>query len=189
MIKKIFRITIAVLLALWIGGYALFIVNIVETKKPITMKKTDAIIVLTGGNNRVKTGIELFSTEISPQLFITGVHQSVTKSEITSMWGGDKKLPDCCIILGYKATTTIENALEAKEWINSNNIKSIYLVTSAYHMDRALLEFKNIIKDTNIIPHPIKIERSLKDLKFWEITFSEYNKILFRTALIMIERH
>ncbi len=187
MIKKIFRIAVAVLFALWIGGYGLFIADTIGAKTPDTSKKTDAIIVLTGGNNRIETGLGLFANKISPQLFITGVHPSVKKIEIIAMWGKESKLPECCIILGHEATTTRQNAMEAKKWIYSNDIKSIYLVTSAYHMRRALLEFKNKIKDVEITAYPIKEERTLNDFNFLKITFSEYNKTLFRTALIMIE--
>lgn len=168
------------MLILWIGGYALFVVNV--TSKPITQlnTKTDAIIVLTGGHKRIKHGLSLFSAGLSKNLFITGVHEAVTKEDIT-------QISDCCIILGHKATTTLENAYEAKEWIESQNIKTIRLVTSAYHMDRALLEFRDAIPNIDIIPHPVHDNHdTLQDINFWRITFSEYNKTLFRVVILTL---
>lgn len=188
MFKKLFKIVVLLVLILWAGGYAVFIYNIPIKTLPNTSNKTDAIVVLTGGSNRIQTGLHLFSDKISPILFITGVHPSVKKEELTALWKGKTMLPECCIILGHIATTTLENAIETKSWLNNNdsNIKSIRLVTSAYHMQRAILEFKNKIKDVNIIAHPVEDQLTLKDIKLWKLTFSEYNKILVRRVIIAV---
>ncbi len=164
----------------------MFLDNIANKKIPIIDNKLDAIIVLTGGKNRVKTGLEIFSKGRIDNLFITGVNKTVKKSDIISMWNGKKPLPDCCITLGYDATTTFENALEVKEWLNNKDMKVILLVTSDYHMNRALLEFRNILKNVTIIAHPVKGKRDFKDIQLWKITFSEYNKTLFRSAIIAL---
>lgn len=180
MLKKILRFFVLIVLILWIGGYGLFIVNV--TSKHITQSttKTDAIIVLTGGHNRIQSGLSLFSSGLSKNLFITGVHEAVKKEDIT-------KISDCCITLGHKATTTLENAYETKEWIEAQNIKTIRLVTSAYHMDRALLEFKHAMPNIEILPHPVHDNHDvLQDINFWKITFSEYNKILFRVVILTL---
>ncbi len=189
MFRKLFRIAFVVLLTLWVGGYFMFLSNIISKKTPAIENKAGAIIVLTGGNNRIKTGLELFaSSRLSNNLFISGVHASVKEEDIISMWVSDKKLPDCCITLGYKASTTFENAQETKEWLDNKNIKTLVLVTSNYHINRAMLEFENIIEDITIIAYPVKEKRSLIDINFWKISFSEYNKFLIRYALIGLER-
>lgn len=181
MFKKPLKFLVFVTLVLWIGGYSLFLVNISAHTLAQPNTKTDAIIVLTGGNNRIQTGLSLFSSGLSGHLFITGVHDAVKKKDIT-------KISTCCIILGHKARTTLENASEAKEWIAAQNIKTIRLVTSAYHMDRALLEFRHAIPDIEIIAHPVHDDRdTLQDINFWKITFSEYNKTLFRFAILTLE--
>ncbi len=194
MIKKLFITTISIILILWIGGYVLFLSNIIYNKKtPDIENNIDAIIVLTGGKNRIRTGLEIFANKNIKHLFITGVNKTVRKSDITSMWKQktEKKLPSCCITLGYDASTTVENAIETKKWldnINNKDIKTILIVTSDYHINRALLEFKNIIKNVDIIGYPVKEKRKLKDIKFWKISFSEYNKIIFRNIFITINR-
>lgn len=142
-------------------------------------------MVLTGGNYRIHTGLTLFASRLSDNLYITGVHQSVTDQDILKMWKGITALPDCCIEIGHNATTTLENALETKEWLQGKDIKSIRLVTSTYHMKRALIEFNNALNGIEIIPHPVEeSDYRLKDIKFWILTFDEYNKILFRIIIL-----
>ena len=189
MIKKIARTILLLTVILWIGGYSAFLSNMQAVTPQTPSIKTDAIIVLTGGNYRITTGLDLFSKGLAPKLLITGVHNSVTEKEIRAMWKEDTKLPDCCITLGHEATTTYENAIEAQEWITKNNIKSARLVTSIYHIKRATLEFKNKLKDTEIIIHPVeKQDYYMKDFIFWKITFDEYNKTLYRSAMIYLKQ-
>jgi len=189
MIKKIARTILLLTVILWICGYSAFLSNMQAVTPQTPSIKTDAIIVLTGGNYRITTGLDLFSKGLAPKLLITGVHNSVTEKEIRTMWKGNVKLPDCCITLGHEATTTYENAIEAQEWITKNNIKSARLVTSIYHIKRATLEFKNKLKDTEIIIHPVeKQDYNMKDFIFWKITFDEYNKTLYRSAMIYLKQ-
>ena len=187
MFKKFLRILIILTLFAWIGGYGAFVLHITKLAPQQPNKKTDAIIVLTGGKKRIHKGLELFQKKRAEHLFITGVNESVSKNDITKMWKEQYKLPDCCITLGHEATTTLENAIETKNWIETNKISSIQLVTSAYHIDRALLEFHYLIKGIEIISHPLDVhDPPANDIKFWKITFSEYNKIIFRWLAISL---
>ncbi len=175
------------LLILWIGGYVLFIANTLNISALDTNNKTQAIIVLTGGNNRIQTGLKLWQDNISDNLFITGVHPSVKKSDIISMWNGNEPLPKCCLTLGHKATTTRENAVETKAWIEKQNINDIKLVTSNYHITRALLEFKHIMPEVNITTNSVTEKTSpLKNYNFWKISFLEYHKFMFRYLIITL---
>ncbi|MCK5373683.1 MAG: YdcF family protein [Alphaproteobacteria bacterium] len=164
----------------------------VQTLKPANpVGKTDAIIVLTGGHLRIGKGLELYANEMAPQLFISGVHNLVTDEDIKAMWHGEKPLPECCITLGRDAATTIGNAQEVNKWIETNNIKTIRLVTSAYHMPRAMLEFTSILdkEDVGIIINPITQSQDLHNtrlLKYLNLTFDEYNKVLFRLAFLTL---
>ena len=65
------------------------------------------------------------------------------------------------------------------QWIEKNNIDSILLVTSAYHMHRAKLEFHRKIKNVAITSYPVVTdEETWRTEKFWRLTFEEYNKTL-----------
>lgn len=179
-IYKPLKILILLLLLLLLG-YALYIGSTLIKSVQNPDQKTDAIIVLTGGENRIREGLKLFANQMAPELFITGVYPTVKKQEIIKNWNGGP-LPKCCITLGYEATTTVQNAAEVKKWIaEKDDIKSIRLVTSNYHMNRALLEFKQILKDVKIYAHPIvQDEATPSKLWFWMITIEEYSKSIVR---------
>lgn len=166
---------------IWIGGYVYFITATNYAVPEQKDEKTDAIVVLTGGNYRTHTGLTLFAEGLAPNLMITGVNKAVTEQDIRNLWKNDTALPACCIILGHMATTTLENAQEVKGWIKDKNFKSIRLVTSTYHMQRAMMEFNAAMPDLKIIVHPVEEEDySLNEWQFWVITFSEYNKFILR---------
>jgi uncharacterized SAM-binding protein YcdF (DUF218 family) len=179
---------IATVVSLWLGGFILFSVYALTVGPANTDEKTEAIVVLTGGNHRIQTGLDLLEQGLAPRLFITGVHEKVTVEDILKNWKGKEPPPTCCVTLGHKALTTYDNADEAKEWIESNGFKSIRLVTSGYHMGRALVEFKRTLPQIKIIPHPVaERDYGLLEWKFWELAFSEYHKILFRLLTMSVD--
>lgn len=189
-IKAIISI-LTILAAVWLIGYALFTASIFLIKPKDIDKQMDAIVVLTGGNYRVQTGLELLAHGNAKHLFISGVNPDVTRWTIQSLWDDEPALPECCIDLGKNAKTTLENAREVKEWVEKKGFKSIRLVTSNYHMHRAMLETHHAMPDIEIVSHPVMTPDYQPDEKrFWLITFSEYNKVLYRWAQIMtVERH
>lgn len=185
--RKIYIFVFLILIALWGYGFARFLAEIESIPPADKTLKTDVIVVVTGGNFRVTTGLDLFAQGLAPTLFISGVHPSVGRGDIIKLWKEEKPLPDCCILLGHAATTTMGNALETKEWAFTQGFKSIRLVTSAYHMPRALLEFHRAMPKIKIIPHPVEEQDYKKgDSRYWYITMSEYNKNLLRRLSMMI---
>ena len=176
----------SVLLLTWLFGYGAFVAAVIGITPLDDSRPVDAIVVTTGGNKRIEAGLELFAQGRAKHLFITGVHPDVTKGEITAMWKHNKPLPDCCITLGHRATTTIQNAAETLEWLTEQNYSSIILVTSNYHMTRAWLEHKHMLPGVKIILHPItQPEITPERQRFWLLTFSEYNKSLFRVVSLL----
>ncbi|MCD8497756.1 MAG: YdcF family protein [Alphaproteobacteria bacterium] len=175
------------LIFIWLAGYAAFVLKVIDQKPSENAQTTDAIIVLTGGNFRVDTGFELFAEKRAPRLFITGVHETATLDDLVREWkgldNGSRALPACCMAVGHKALTTIENAEETREWIamEKDSVKSLQLVTSPYHMPRAVLEFRSLMPGIEIIPHPVMRDTlGPRDEFFWHITFMEYHKWLVR---------
>ncbi|MBK6895111.1 MAG: YdcF family protein [Alphaproteobacteria bacterium] len=179
----------AAIFSLWLGGFVLFSFYALTVNPAYENEKTDAIVVVTGGNHRIQTGLDLLAQERAPKLFISGVHEKVTATDILQNWKGNQPKPTCCVFLGHKALTTYGNADETQEWITANKVKSIRLVTSGYHMGRALLEFKRVMPDLKIIPHPVEeTDYGVLNWKFWELAFSEYHKILFRLTRMSLEQ-
>ncbi|MFN3827299.1 MAG: YdcF family protein [Micavibrio sp.] len=177
-------------LMFWLSGYGCFLKS-VQNQKPLDPRQpTDAIVVLTGGSFRVNKALDLLAAGQAEKLFISGVNNHVSLNEILELWKRpiiDSDIKDCCIILGHKARNTIQNAQETRQWIKDQEVKSIRLVTSDYHMPRALLEFQKKIPEANILPWPVKsYPAALNRIDFLILTFGEYNKTLityFRTHI------
>ncbi len=178
--KKISYITTYVLL-FWLFGFAYFAWQINNFTIDYTLH-TDAIITLTGGRNRIIEAVRLLQQGISPRLFISGVDKDISLQNIQNTQ--HFPLPNSqAIDIGHQATNTTENAIESNTWIQKNNIKSIRLVTSNYHIPRALVEFNKQNKSLKIIIHPVYSEKVEKkwwtSLRTFSLIFEEYNKFLY----------
>ena len=182
MILKLFAYCLTALFTLcllWLVGWMWFAASVVSMKPYDINAKTDAIIVLTGGDKRVNTGLDLIAQDKAQYLFISGVNAKVKPVELVALWKGDhdKVLPK--VTLGYTADSTASNATESQEWIREHHIKSIRLVTANYHMTRSLLMFRKEMPELVIYKHPV-VPDDFEPWKeqFWPLTFSEYNKFL-----------
>jgi uncharacterized SAM-binding protein YcdF (DUF218 family) len=116
---------------------------------------TDAIVVLTGGSLRLTAGFHLFTEHRAPLLFVSGVNREVELASLPALVGADKDALACCVTLGHAAGDTIGNAEETASWAGEHAIRSIRLVTAAYHMPRSLLEFRRLMPGVAILPHPV----------------------------------
>jgi len=169
------------ILVLWFSGFVLFNFKINEYSEE-TYQKNDSIIILTGGRHRIEQGIELLNNDKAEKLFVSGVSAKTTLDDLLKE-ANVRTSHKNKIELGYTATNTVENALEIKNWITENNIKSVYLVTSNYHIPRSLEELSALNMDLNITPYPVYSEKiSAEWWQSWK-TFSflakEYNKYLY----------
>ncbi len=182
MIFKLFAYCLTAFLTLmmfWALGWLWFAASVVSAKPQSPETKTDAIIVLTGGDKRVNTGLDLLADGKADYLFISGVNAKVKPEELIALWDGnhEKVLPK--LTLGYVADSTATNATESQEWIKNNNIHSVRLVTANYHMARSTLLMKKQVPDLELIKHPV-VPDGFEPWKeqFWPLTFQEYNKFL-----------
>ena len=106
---------------IWLSGFCLFNRKI-NSYTPDYTTKTDAIVALTGGKNRIAESIKILNKGLSDKLFISGVSEKTTIKDIQRV-AEINALDESKITLGKKAHNTIENASEAFEWIKSNNIE------------------------------------------------------------------
>lgn len=181
MIKKFIIYSSCLVILLWLGGLYRFAWKI-NHFGTIPSQKTDAIIALTGGRNRIAEAVKLLEKGMADRLFISGVDKSISLDNIRNTQHLDftQKLK---IDVGHNASNTIENAQETAEWIKQNNIKSIRLVTSNYHLSRSLIEFREYNPDLEIIIHPVYSEQIKKNWwtswRTFSLIFKEYNKFLY----------
>ncbi len=165
-------------------GYFMFVALTMEPEKP---EHVDAIIVLTGDVNRIEKGLEIFSQNISGHLFITGIHPLVTQEDILKR--SAYKLPQCCISYDLAATTTVENGVETKRWAEAQKeeIKTILLVTSDYHMRRGAQEIQFALPDITLYRYPVpSTEKWYKQSRI-RLFLLEYHKFLYRAVIMTIE--
>lgn len=182
------RLTVAILsvvmlsLVAWLWGLFLFVDRIPDSVEDAE-RRTDAIVVLTGGSLRLEKGFELLSAKMADKLLVSGVDKGIPLEDLLKIAGLAPSELECCITLGYMAEDTGSNAIESAVWIRSNGVSSIRLVTSSYHMPRSLLEFHATVPSVEIIPHPVFPENVMVH-EWWarpgtaSLVIAEYNKYL-----------
>ena len=108
----------------------------------------DGIVVLTGGSSRVSDAIELLANGYGQRLLISGVHP--TNAAATSRGRcRTSSLLSCCIDLDRSAVNTRSNAAETRRWARDRGLKSLIVVTSNYHMPRAIVELSHAMPDVS----------------------------------------
>ena len=186
-IQRSFVMFFLLVVVLWIVGFTNFLMTI-PADVPKDIVKSDAVVVLTGGSKRLEAGIILLEQGKAELLFVSGVNEKVTRSDILQVVDRGKILKNdqlfsCCIKLGYVAEDTTGNAKESLEWLRINSLGSIILVTSNYHMQRAYLEFKLQNSNVRIAKYPvISSDFTLSDWiinpRRFALLFLEYHKLI-----------
>lgn len=175
---------------LWFAGFIAFNHRINHFKRENDVK-ADAVVVLTGGRNRLNEAVKLLNAGKAEKLFISGVDKDTSlkalqKRKDVEIFNSES------VTLDKKSTNTVENAIEAAQWVKKQKIRSIYLVTSNYHMPRSMVEFRYYSPRLEIISYPVFSEKVTK--KWWKSRHSfmllagEYNKFLYvlvRDSLIV----
>lgn len=117
--------------------------------------EADAVAALTGGSDaRITEGVRL-ADELRLPLLISGVHIDTTTADIANIVGASEAAIACCVTLGRAASTTEGNGAEVADWARRYEFQRLIVVTSDYHMDRAMLELKRAMPEGEFIPHAV----------------------------------
>jgi len=143
----------------------------------------DGVVVFTGGFDRISSAMALLNEGAGKRLLISGVNPHVSRTDVAEMWSGDPTLFDCCVDLGQEARTTRGNADELDSWTRRHGYRSLILVTSDFHMPRALLETRERMPDVIVTPYPVAsglIGENGKPRSFsdWRRISGEYTKYI-----------
>jgi uncharacterized SAM-binding protein YcdF (DUF218 family) len=155
-------------------------------------RKADGIVVLTGAASRIPDAIELLAAERGKRLLITGVHRATSAREIARLTPLYSKFFTCCIDLDKSALNTLGNALETKRWARQHNFNSLIVVTSNWHMPRAMAELAHQLPDAALIAFPV-ISEKVKAEPWWSnfdtarFLAAEYLKYLFALTRMQLD--
>jgi len=191
-------IAIGVIVLLWALGLILFANRVVESTPAIEPDQpADAVVVLTGASDaRLREGMRLLELRKGNRMLISGVNPEVKRSELLKLTEGSKRLYDCCVDLGFQAENTVGNAREIADWARAHDFYNLIVVTSDYHMPRALLEIKADLPEAKLVPYPVATPdldargwwKSPKGAKIILIEYDKYLAILGRDIILSISR-
>jgi uncharacterized SAM-binding protein YcdF (DUF218 family) len=171
---------LVVIFALTALGFVAFLSQLRETEiKPD--RRADGIVVLTGGSSRVSDAMELLAAGYGKRLLISGVHRSSAVADISRSLSEHQSFLNCCVDLDRSAINTRSNAAQTRLWVQERGFRSLIVVTSNYHMPRAIFELSHALPDIVLIPYAVVGEK-WRDEPWWassatlRLLLSEYLK-------------
>ncbi len=175
-------LTVVLGLAFLIGGFLRFATSVSTLTTPTDIR-ADAIVVLTGGADRIKGAVDLLAQGRAKRLLISGVHPRTSRKAIARQAHSYGDLFTCCVDLDYKAEDTIGNARQARKWVRDHGFTSLIIVTSAYHMPRSMAELKSSLPDVELKPYPVvrpnlNLDRWYEDWSTTRLLVREYVKYI-----------
>ena len=194
MIKSIYKTFFSVV---FISIIIYFFVGLFNYKERILSVKEHSIkasniVILTGGSNRIKDGLKIISNFdnsviMNIKLLISGTGKGFTISNVKKLLPKNEYLKifiKCCVKLDSQSQNTYSNAIETFKWAKKNNIENFILITSNYHMPRAVLEFKALMPDFKIIIYPITPKKH--DINNWIYSFETFSLIFIEYFKFLI---
>ncbi|HXX25177.1 MAG TPA: YdcF family protein [Pseudolabrys sp.] len=178
-------------LILLVCGFFWFVVQIPNEEVQID-GKADGIVVLTGAAARIPDAIELLAAGRGKRLLISGVYRDTRSSEIARLTPLYSKYFSCCIDLDRSALNTFGNAIQARHWAREHNFSSLIIVTSNWHLPRAMTELAHQLPDVTLIAYPVISEKVRND-PWWadsataRLLIGEYLKYLFAQLRLRID--
>lgn len=135
--------------------FARFIARADRAVTPDPPMNAQAVAALTGAADlRIIAAIQL-ADSLGLPLMISGVNVDTSPADIARITRVDLAKIECCVTLGKAAATTEGNGQEVADWARRKKVARIIVVTSEYHMERALLELQHAMPEGQFIPHAV----------------------------------
>src|SRR5262245_9238471 len=146
-------------------------------------RNADGIVALTGGASRIADAIELLALGRGKRLLISGVNRATSSKEISRLNPEFERWVRCCVDFD-RSLNTLGNAVETRRWAESRGFRSLIVVTSNYHMPRALAEIGHQLPGVALVPFPVVTDRQ-RAVPWWagaataRLMLTEYLKYVF----------
>jgi uncharacterized SAM-binding protein YcdF (DUF218 family) len=194
LLRRLWRITVA---GCWLavsllGGGFLWFASHVADKEVHLDRAADGIVALTGGASRLDDAVDLLASGNGRRLLISGVAPTTNTADLMRRVPDHQRWFDCCIDLDYSAINTIGNAIETRRWALDHGFRSLVVVTSSYHMPRAMLELSHQLPGLTLIPYPVVTQQRRAE-PWWshpasaKILVLEYFKYIAAIARIELD--
>ena len=188
-LSRILLATLGAMALLVTVGFAWFAINLPDA--PVPAPHADGIVVLTGSAARISDGLDLLAGGNGRRMLISGVNPATRTAELAALTPRYQRWFDCCVDVGRAATNTIGNALETRDWVRQHGFKSAIVVTSDFHMSRALAEIAHELPGIALIAFPVVSER-MREESWWNpntvrLLFFEYLKYIVALARLRLE--
>ncbi|WP_411287489.1 YdcF family protein [Phenylobacterium sp.] len=185
-----------VLVLIWLSGLAAFAARVQQSTPAVRPVLADGIVALTGVNSdqRIGAAVSLLEDGLAQRVLVSGVNREASREDIRTLSGTVRRLYDCCVDLGFNAADTVGNARETDEWAKAMRYRRLIVVTSDYHMPRAMLELRAVHDgpDEDLQAYAVPTE-SLKAKRWWRspratrlmvMEYSKYLAILGRETVL-----
>ena len=154
-------------------------------------RNADGIVALTGGASRIADAIELLASGRGKRLLISGAYRATNSKEISRLNPEFERWVRCCVDFD-RSLNTLGNAIETKRWAERRGFRSLIVVTSNYHMPRALAEIAHQLPEVTLVPFPVVTDRQRAERWWgdWATTrrmVTEYLKFLFSKLRIALD--
>jgi uncharacterized SAM-binding protein YcdF (DUF218 family) len=150
--------TTGLLVLAFVGGFFWYAAQVPQVEASFD-RSADGIVALTGGPDRIADAVELLAAGRGKRLLISGVHRTTRAEELSRLLPRYQAMFTCCIDLDRSAINTVSNAIETRRWVRQRGFRSLVVVTSAFHMPRALAEIAHQLPDVTLIPFPVVTEK------------------------------
>ena len=191
-----FRFAIAGLIAfgLFLASFQYFVLTLPAStlsKTPIVAKQKPAgLVVITGGQARIRTGLSLLIIGPYEKMLVSGVGRGVSKEMLTrslALTRAQSIKLRCCVDLDFKAQNTKGNVLSAKDWLENHGFDQLHLVTANYHLPRSKLEFERVFAPEQlsyiaVSPPDLDLNRWYADWPSLKLLSREFGKYLWVRA-------